>query len=170
MVKYFYEVNITMKIGKTAYIRVGRQMLLKVVDDKKICSTCLQYKVFSSFKKVKNGYFGLSSQCLGCFYKKYRVDNLVAVMWARAKVRAGEKGLLFTITKKDIVVPTHCPILGVELVPFSGSYSPSLDRMDSSKGYIPGNVWVISNRANTLKSDSTAHERLLVYEKCKHLP
>jgi hypothetical protein len=33
--------------------------------------------------------------------------------------------------------------------------SPSLDRKDPSRGYTPDNVWVISFRANTIKSNRT---------------
>ena len=36
--------------------------------------------------------------------------------------------------------------------------SPSLDRLDSSLGYTPENVWWISYRANRLKNDSTLEE------------
>lgn len=57
-------------------------------------------------------------------------------------------------------LPTVCPLLGVELCyngPLS-AVSPSLDRKDSSKGYVPGNVWVISHRANVIKNNATAEE------------
>ena len=36
--------------------------------------------------------------------------------------------------------------------------SPSLDRIDNTKGYVPGNLQVISYRANQLKSDGTLEE------------
>lgn len=39
---------------------------------------------------------------------------------------------------------------------------PSLDRWDSSKGYVPGNVFVISYRANTLKNSATLDEALRI--------
>ena len=36
--------------------------------------------------------------------------------------------------------------------------SPSMDRIDPKKGYVEGNVVWISNKANTIKSDSTVKE------------
>ena len=44
------------------------------------------------------------------------------------------------------------------------SFSPSLDRIDSTKGYVPGNVWVISNKANRMKSNAAAEE-LIIFAK-----
>lgn len=40
--------------------------------------------------------------------------------------------------------------------------SPSLDRLDSSKGYVKGNVRVISKRANQLKNNATVEEMRMV--------
>jgi hypothetical protein len=76
-------------------------------------------------------------------------------------MRAKKKGLEFTITVEDIVVPTHCPILGMEMsrgTLTERAASPSLDRIDNSKGYIQGNVQVISLRANRMKNDATIQE------------
>ena len=39
---------------------------------------------------------------------------------------------------------------------------PSLDRIDGAKGYVKGNVRVISHRANMLKNDATIEELELV--------
>ena len=36
--------------------------------------------------------------------------------------------------------------------------SPSLDRIDPNKGYVPGNIIVICHRANCIKADATAKE------------
>jgi hypothetical protein len=89
-----------------------------------------------------------------------------------AKYNAKKRNIEFDITPDDIVIPTHCPILGIKLNrksnvgkgkrgPKSGAQagnSPSIDRIDSSKGYIKGNVHVISWRANHIKNDATKEE------------
>lgn len=78
-----------------------------------------------------------------------------------AKQRALQKGLDFDITIDDIVLPENCPLLGIKLQTHdykASGNSYSIDRIDSSKGYIKGNVWVISKRANTLKNNATLEE------------
>lgn len=85
------------------------------------------------------------------------------------KSRAKAKGIPFTITVDDITIPSHCPVLGIELVKGTGrgpkENSPSLDRFDPTLGYVPGNVYVISARANKIKSDATIDEleKVLAY-------
>jgi hypothetical protein len=72
----------------------------------------------------------------------------------------------FTITEGDILpLPKFCPILGLELVypGFSDGMGrapnlASIDRIDNSRGYVPGNVVVVSLRANTLKGSGTPEE------------
>ena len=36
----------------------------------------------------------------------------------------------------------------------SKSNSPSIDRLDNTKGYVKGNVWVISTLANNMKNSA----------------
>jgi hypothetical protein len=94
--------------------------------------------------------------------RDYRTSDIPRYLWTTAKMRAEKKGLEFNITPEDIVVPTHCPVLGIELTygkKLGGDDSSfSIDRIDSSKGYVKGNVQVISKRANTIKNDSTLEE------------
>jgi hypothetical protein len=100
----------------------------------------------------------------GCWKNKWdrrRGWDARSSMLSRAKYRAKQRGLDFNITKEDIVIPDICPLLGTPMK------SPSLDRIDSTKGYIKGNVWVISNRANTLKNDASLQELELLVENLK---
>lgn len=86
-------------------------------------------------------------------------------MLTSARVRARQYGFPCTIRKSDIVVPAACPILGIAMVPGVGRQhdgSPTLDRRRPELGYVPGNVLVISLRANRIKNDATADELALV--------
>jgi len=69
--------------------------------------------------------------------------------------------LEFTIAKSDIVIPEYCPVLGIKLERGHKGFhesAPTLDRIDSTKGYIQGNVAVISFRANRMKGNATLDE------------
>lgn len=82
-------------------------------------------------------------------------------MLTAAFSRASKLGLEFNLTKNDIVIPKVCPLLGIPLVNCKGRggrCSPSLDRINNLKGYTRENVWVISQRANLLKSDMTLEQ------------
>jgi hypothetical protein len=75
-----------------------------------------------------------------------------------AKTRAKKKGLEFSIGEEDIHIPMLCPYFLKPLDVTSAGYNPwfpSIDRIDSSKGYIKGNVQVISTLANRMKWDAT---------------
>lgn len=94
-----------------------------------------------------------------------RSNTIEANMLDRSKSRAKRKGFEHNIDINDIVIPEVCPLLGIPLFAGNGSVgpnSPTLDRIDSSKGYIKGNVWVISYKANTIKSNATPEELTLI--------
>lgn len=79
-----------------------------------------------------------------------------------ARARARTRGIEFDLELSDIVIPDYCPVLGIPLAINRGSGchddSPSLDRIDNTRGYFWDNVLVISGRANRLKNDSTPEE------------
>ena len=94
--------------------------------------------------------------------RQWQADNSEATMLIRARSRAKKRGLECTITIEDVKAAWPgdgcCPVYGMELVRNFGRRhaspeSPSLDRIDNTKGYIPGNVWVISLMANGTKQD-----------------
>ena len=88
------------------------------------------------------------------------VQNLVD----RARYRSKRDNREFNITKADIVIPEICPILNVKLVPGHRVYGPSLDRVDNNKGYIKGNIRVISKKANHLKGAATLDQLKMIIE------
>lgn len=85
-------------------------------------------------------------------------------MHQRAKFRVKTTGKEFTIEVSDIVIPSHCPILGIPLEIQSKSggtiNSPSLDRIDSSKGYTKDNIQVISRLANQMKANADKEQMI----------
>jgi hypothetical protein len=94
-----------------------------------------------------------------------RLEDPVGSLLRGAKKRAKIKGIEFDISKEDLgLFPVVCPVLGVELqysqIGRQQPNSASLDRFDNSKGYIKGNVRIISLRANELKRDGTLEEFL----------
>jgi hypothetical protein len=107
-------------------------------------------------------------------YKAQRVYNARhpnRAMLIRVKSRAKKEGTPFNLELSDIVIPTHCPILGTPLsLPQADDNrasgrgpnwnSASLDKINPSLGYVKGNVQVISNLANTMKSMATKDQLL----------
>lgn len=95
---------------------------------------------------------------------KYKnVHELKQTLYRHAKRRALQKGLEFNIELKDIHIPRKCPILKVPLI-CSTRYSPSIDRIYPNKGYVKGNIAVISTLANSMKANATPNE-LLIFAK-----
>jgi hypothetical protein len=100
----------------------------------------------------------------------FRLQNLLNASRARAK----EKNREHTLTKQDLfdLYPkdNKCPIFGFELQWNTSGFrenSPSIDRIDSSKGYTKENVQIISWKANRIKGYASVEdlELLLSYLK-----
>lgn len=95
--------------------------------------------------------------------RAYRKNNPAQTLLESARDRARRGGYLCTITVHDIVIPGFCPLLGIKLESGRGvgsfkTTSPSLDKIRPELGHVPGNVWVISYRANMIKNDATLRE------------
>lgn len=141
-------------------------------EGEKRCSICKTIKPFNDFHKSKRSKSGYKSQCKTCrisepdltkkreAQRRWQAANPERSLLNTARARAKRKGWEFTISLNDVVIPERCPVLGIKL--FRGSVrannSPTIDRIDNSKGYIKGNVIVVSWRANNLKSDATLEE------------
>ena len=100
------------------------------------------------------------------YQRKRRLKFPRETLVDQAKYRAKKFNLPCDLTVEGLHWPTHCPILGLELdynktVPGSRKIRhsvPTLDRRTNALGYVLGNVFVISHRANRIKSDATAEE------------
>lgn len=94
----------------------------------------------------------------------------------RHKKSAAKKlGIKFSLRYEDIKWPDVCPILGTKLAYSVAKKtgprpnSPSFDRIRPKRGYTPGNVIIISSRANTMKSDAKPGELLKIAKFYKRL-
>lgn len=150
--------------------------------DKKVCTVCGEEKELSEFYFDKN-LNKHASRCKQC-RKKYNQQNADKIRdnnkrfrdrnrekirqqnresyWRNkalmifSQAKRNNRGIDFSITRRDVVIPEVCPIFSV---PFDRDrFAPSLDRLDNTLGYIPGNVWVISKLANTMKNSATLSE------------
>ncbi len=101
--------------------------------------------------------------CKPCNSNRVKCQTPEWKMHQRAKMRSKERGLEFDLQVTDIVIPDVCPILGIKLnmnSGKSGAYrnSPSLDRIDNSRGYTKDNIQVISQQANAMKHTASVSE------------
>jgi len=131
-------------------------------------------KIFCSYSCRNNFNNDLSKEKIKIRYKEnkkvlidsYRSSkemNREKYMLVIARAGAKKRGIYFNLTAEDIIIPTHCPVLGIELKKTLGreDCTPSLDRIDNDLGYVKDNVWVISFKANRCKSDLNKEELLL---------
>lgn len=136
-------------------------------------------KHYFSGKPCKHGHIakrwahnGVCEQCCRLAGAKWHashksdLDRRKHQIVQRVVQRAKRTGIAVDITVADIVWPTHCPIFGYELSYFEGDKdrSVSLDRIDPQRGYIVGNVQVLSLRANRAKWNLTVDEVKQLYE------
>jgi hypothetical protein len=123
------------------------------------CGLIRQLEYYQNHKEKINQY---NKQ----YYQQKRTNNPKQCTLSSTKYVAKKKGLKFNLTLKDIPdIPKKCPYLGITLIPGSktrSDNSPSLDRIDNLKGYIKGNVQIISWRANKIKSNATADELIAI--------
>lgn len=121
-----------------------------------MCASCKQLKPLTEYYKDRSRKDGLQPRCKECDGKlrtsRRNREGDRERLYRYAAIRAQRKNREFTITLDDVVIPEVCPVLGMPMK------RPSIDRVDSSKGYTPDNIRVISFRANMLKNCATPWE------------
>lgn len=106
-----------------------------------------------------------NKKIMGCVQcrKLYQARRILArdpakYLWESAKARARRRGVPFTIQISDIVIPKTCVVLGIPIDWSTRDHAASIDEIIQGEGYVPGNICVVSGRANRIKSDSTLGE------------
>jgi len=96
--------------------------------------------------------------------QRYRLKNPKIPMIGNARQRAKYHGVPCTLKPEDFDIPEKCPVLGIKLTHGwnrrSTDNSPSLDRLIPSRGYVKGNVTIISKLANGIKSSATSPDQV----------
>jgi hypothetical protein len=105
--------------------------------------------------------------------RKAKRRNPIRYMLYHAKRRAEQYGLPFDLDTTDLVIPERCPVLGHTFEWGEGkrgwrnNWAPSIDRIKPELGYVRGNVQIISNRVNILKSNGSVAEFEAIIEYMK---
>jgi hypothetical protein len=93
-----------------------------------------------------------------------KISAIVGSSVSTARMRAKEQNLPFDITTDYIynITPKNgiCPILKMPMC-INTRYTLSIDKIIPEKGYVTGNVQIISIKANQMKNDATIAELLL---------
>ena len=150
----------------------------------KICTSCKKKLSKENFRKInRSNWQGLYPQCKSCentLMQVRYINNPIPQMLSNAKIRAKQKGVDFNLTSKYLkkIFPKNnkCPITGLNFQfgykdkeKINKNNSPSLDRIIPSKGYVEGNVMVISDLMNRMKQDSTYEDIEKLYNFYKKL-
>jgi hypothetical protein len=143
------------------------------------CKNCnKEYRNFNK-EKIKNQrakYRENNREKLRINQKEYSKNNIELILLNNAKRRAKNKNIIIDITIEDIkrIRPKNdiCPLLEIKMISNNISLkdnSMTLDRIDSKKGYIKDNIWIISNKANKSKSNATMKEYEFIINNLKNM-
>jgi len=128
----------------------------------------MPYKDAIKARDYKRAYYKNRGLIDPDYYRKgqhtWRDKNPKKYILSRARGRAKIEGLPFEIEETDFEIPEYCPVFPELRLAFSVGRGtrpdniPTLDKIIPSLGYVPGNVAIISMRANRLKSDASLLE------------
>ena len=90
-------------------------------------------------------------------------DRIRGYIIRNSKYCAKRRNIEFSIKYTDFELPELCPILGIKLEYGAGHdgnapQHATLDRIDNTKGYVPGNVMIVSRLANAMKNEASFNQ------------
>ena len=136
--------------------KFGKKILYKILKN----NPNFYKEKYKKYKQNYKNYYEKHKIKINGQRKLKQIQNWSVYSFKRIKNKCKRNNIKFNIKKSDIILPKKCPILGIILV-FGRRYlynTPSVDRIDNSKGYIKGNIKVISFSANAMKSDMPIKE------------
>lgn len=169
---FLLKVGPSMGEGKRAELLVELSEVTPEIASSRTCGKCKQNQGLDQFyvSKLKDR---ILDMCKSCRQLKSQNDKNYGIHFftnslSSAKKRALSKGLAFDIDVDYLhsIFPKDrkCPVFGTVMksgIRGDMEDSASLDKIDPKKGYVKGNVWYISMRANRIKSDHTLSDILL---------
>lgn len=151
--------------------------LRPALGEKVLCTVCGSFKEKSEFyaSNQKLNTYKLTYSCKECSKKKiheYRntESGFWVSMWNNLAGNAKNRGLEVNINKEDIkalwdnqkglCAITSLPMEKVKVARatrsrFLNQFRASVDRIDSEKGYVKGNIRMVCAYVNVMKSDQT---------------
>ena len=152
-----------------------------------LCIKCNHYKNNNEFDVNNNCWFReyKDKRCKKCKHEQYQkrksqnrgkcdLDRMLTERYCALKDRAKAKGLEVNFNKTYLQYLWNkqngfCAISGIKMttVFYSGRISTNLsvDRIDSEKGYIEGNVQLVCMAVNQMKNDLTYNELIFICNK-----
>lgn len=143
------------------------------------CNECIRTEKREAAKSTPKS---ISTARSDKYRKKLKEENPIKYsciqMVSSAHKRAKKFNLPFDIDTEYLlsIAVERCPVFSKSLKYGGGSatdMSPSLDRIVPTKGYVKGNVQIISNLANQMKSSASAQELIQfadwIYENVKEV-
>lgn len=155
----------------------GKFKLSRIRDIGKRCKPCNMriIEIESRHLKIKLIKPTAAEHCKKSKLKyKDDIPRRLNILLQQAKIRSKKKGVEFELTLQDLLalypIDGLCPVFKMPIQFNTGkdrTNSPSIDRIDASKGYTKDNVRIISWKANRMKSNATLAdlEALVVYMK-----
>lgn len=119
---------------------------------------------FNGYRRKKDNKMSLSNICKNCIVPSNANISIKQFILYRLKSRAKQKGLEFNLDESDIIIPQVCPVFGFELKQNEQAVrdnSISVDRIDNTKGYIKGNIQIMSNLANSMKKNASVEQLIM---------
>lgn len=130
-------------------------------------------KILSKLKETSKDFYEKNKDVLLERAKKSREKHYESRLYSSAKQRAEKDGIPFNISLEDIVIPEQCVFLKTPLTRTQGKgrvwTNASIDRIDNTKGYIKGNIQIISLKANVMKSLASLEELKQFSKSCLEL-